>query len=175
MKMSKEFESYLKFSLVNPNDPDDVKVLDFGQVIGLIHKLSTNREEVFEELLILRMGIERMYLSYKEELDSLKIRLKECESKWVDIYSSQDSRNPLFGEKKLTKQIIDAAVEGNPEYVQLLEGLKLAENYKSYAMIARDAVRELFSVAKAIVENPQDVPSLDEDDREELSAIASMM
>jgi len=174
--MAQKFEEYLKFQLVNPKDPDDIRVVDFNEIISLLPQVHSDRYKVFSELMSLKIGIESLYILYRDEVEAAKMRVKECESRLVELYSYNDSRNPLFGEKKLTKQIIESAVQGDSEYQNLLEEQKMAENYRSYAMIVRDAVKDILSVAKSILEDPfGGVSANDREGSQELEEIANMI
>jgi len=174
-RVSEEFDEYLKFTLVDPNNADEVKNIDFGEIIALMKNIHNNRYEVISELMTLKIGVECLYVAYRDEVEAAKARVKECESRLVELYSYNDARNPLFGEKKITKQTIDAAYQSNAEYIGLVEEQNMAENYKSYALIAKTAVHDIVSIAKSIIDNPDVVNRSTSENKQDVEDIVKMI
>jgi hypothetical protein len=177
IKLSEELGQYLRFTIIDPKSDDGKEVsLNLNEIFSMIRELNFNREETLEEILKIKLGVEKLYLSCREECDELKARLDSCAVKLREIYARNDASNPIYGRQKITVSAIETAVESDDEYKTILQEYRVAENYKSYIFIAVDALRDFLSIVKALINNPVKVSSgLESEDADAINKIVNMI
>jgi hypothetical protein len=177
LKLSEDLSQYLRFTIIDPKSEDGKEVsLNLNEIFSMIRELGSNREETIEEILKIKLGVEKLYLSCREECDELKAKLDTCAVKLRDIYARNDASNPIYGRQKITVAAIQTAVESDDEYKTILQEYRIAESYKSYIFIAVDALRDFLSIVKAVINNPvKSATGLESEDADTIHKIVNMI
>lgn len=169
-------EHQLKFELLDPGGSEVVDVIDFEDVFSLLDLVHTNPALAMKLLLKFKFGFNRIYLHYRDQHERAKIELNDYEYQLRDKYSCNDTRNPLYGEKKLTQAVIEAAIKKEEGWKALNEKVKEIESYKMHIGSCKDIIAETLQTAQSFVSNPlqmsTDAEDMSEEDLEGLQALA---
>lgn len=142
----------LRFNIASPKDLQaDVEVIDFEEVFNLLEEAKTDPVFVLKTVLKLKMGLDRIYLHYRDHYEEAKAELKSFEAEQTTRFSQKDPSNPHYGSMRLTKDAVAAAVEALPEYAKRREELQVLGSYKSEIHLVKTIVGDLFSVVKILV------------------------
>lgn len=142
----------LTFDLVDPKDQEaESEVINFEEVFALLDLVKDNPVYVIQTILKIKTGVDRIYLHYRDHYEDMKAELSHYEAIQTDKYNRKDPSNPLYGEKRLTKDAVEAAVRMSPEWVKRDEELRVVHSYKSQIYLVKTVVSDLFNVAKVLV------------------------
>jgi hypothetical protein len=142
----------LKFDLVDLNNQDaESEVINFEEVFALLELVKEDPVYVLQTVLKIKTGIDRIYLHYRDHYEDMKSELAHYEAVQTDKFNRKDPSNPLYGEKRLTKDAVEAAVRMQPEWVKRDEELRVIHSYKSQVYLVKTVVSDLFSVTKVLV------------------------
>lgn len=167
----------LRFELVDHAGSGEVEVINFNEVFNLLNLTVKQPVEVMKVLLKLKLGLNRIYLYYREQHERAKLELYDYEYQMQDKYSRKDTSNPLHGEKKLTMASIEAAIKKEEDWKRLNDAVKEIENYKMHLGACKDIVEETLTTAQHFISNPVEVDATvtDTDDLARISSLASFL
>lgn len=167
----------LRFELVDPSGSGEAESINFNEVFNLLHITHKQPVEVMKVLLKLKLGLNRIYLYYREQHERAKLDLYDYEYQMQDKYSRKDTSNPLHGEKKLTVAAIEAAIKKEEGWKRLNDAVKEIENYKMHLGACKDIVEQTLSTAQQLISNPVEVDAsvTDTDDLARISSLASFL
>jgi hypothetical protein len=167
-------EHQLRFELLDPSGSDVVEIVDFKEVFNLLSLAPTQPVEVIKALLQLKLGMNRIYLIYREQYERAKLELYNYEYQMQDKYSRKDTSNPLHGEKKLTVAAIEAAIKKEEEWKCLNDAVKEIENYKMHVGACKEIVDQTLAAAQHFITNPLEVETPFSEDEEDLKRISNL-
>lgn len=167
----------LRFELVDHAGSGEVEQVDFNDVFNLLNLLHKQPIEVMKVLLKLKLGLNRIYLYYREQHERAKLELYDYEYQMQDKYSRKDTSNPLHGEKKLTVAAIEAAIKKEEDWKRLNDAVKEIENYKMHLGACKDIVEQTLATAQQFLSSPIEVDATvtDTDDLARISSLASFL
>jgi hypothetical protein len=143
----------LRFDLVDPgNNGASAEVIDFEEVFELLNEVEEDPVGVFKTVLKMKIGLERVYLHYKDLHESLKAKLAAFEAEQTDRLTRKDPSNPLYGEKRLTKDAVAAAVVKQPEWQTINDEIMAVSGYKAQIYQLKTVMSDMLTVVKILVE-----------------------
>lgn len=145
----------LKFDLQDLSEGSTItETIDFTQVLDLLGDIEKDPAGTVSTILKIKIGLDRIYLHYRDKQRELQLELDHFEHTKQELYSRQDSTNPLYGEAKLTVAVKEAKIKSDPEYVRRNAEIEVYNSYKSHVYALKEVMSDTISLAQALIGAP---------------------